>query len=251
MYGVSDDQVNQRIADVLPDAKNTSLWEDGAFDWEAWDTLMAARIEVAREEEEVSAGEWGVAHVKALRRALGKFRTMGDGGLTVSVVEGDPHSFSRERELVDDFRYASKMLPADWIAQSNEKGLLHVALLPEGQEHPYHESEGDDSFIYCEPGSLTVPLHELAHRVQKTSPEVFAHEATFFRARDKAGTGFIDPLMGQMYFVEHEGKAGIVAGEILPRGVVEVWFPGHSGNGNIFEDDPEYAHFILGLLARG
>ncbi len=138
-----------------------------------------------------------------------------------------------------------------------------------------------DSAIYTPPDDVSTATHELAHRLQTIRPTIGGLENEFFMRRLQESDsepisvrneihypdGFPESYSGRVY--KHDDGYGKfvrrfatdsstpnpivkehpkhIAREILPVGMQYVWFPGKD---DIFETDPEYADFVLGLLAR-
>lgn len=246
--GMSEGEVH-RLLDEAKDRMNEMLVSP-TLDAE----VEAAAAEVKRLH---SAADDAYASVKkasgeAFRSALGEVRELG------GTIQTGVRSRSPGRVAVED---SAKYLPADWIRASNSYAspLRVTARARRGR----YVTDGPNAG-HIEVGSDNVrrpatASHELGHRMEQVIPGINDLCQEFLRRRTAGETPvrlkdlfplsryrpdettrkdrFVDPYMGKDY--------GDSATEILSMGLESVY----NGTYNLWDDDPECADFILGVLA--
>jgi hypothetical protein len=151
---------------------------------------------------------------------------------------------------------AQSYYPKDWVEKSAEASRQKPVTIKIGTGRAYY-APGSNAFRLRE--SLKSTAHELAHRMEATIPGVKEMEKAFYDRRTagedakplRTLTGiyeykmseiarkdsFLSPYMGRDY----NGTAY----EILSMGLESL----AGGDYDIVKNDPDYAAFIVGLLA--
>lgn len=172
------------------------------------------------------------------------------GARGVSFAKGS----SREmRAHVDS---AAKNYPAKWVELSNDMGEIKVKKVKRGY---YCHKDQVLAVSGSGDAARSTALHELGHRMERVVPGLREAEAKFYASRTEGeplrwlgdfypGCGyskrevarkddFTDAYMGKDY--------GGNAYELFSMGVEGTFF----GKYRLWQDDPEYVDFILGVLA--
>lgn len=246
--GMSEGEVH-RLLDEAKDRMNEMLVSP-TLDAEV--EAAAAEVKRLHSAADDAYASMTKASSEAFRSALGEVRELG------GAIKTGARSRSPGRVAVED---SAKYLPADWIRASNSYAspLRVTARARRGR----YVTDGPNAG-HIEVGSDNVrrpatASHELGHRMEQVIPGINDLCQEFLRRRTAGETPvrlkdlfplsryrphettrkdrFVDPYMGKDY--------GDSATEILSMGLESVY----NWTYNLWDDDPECADFILGVLA--
>jgi hypothetical protein len=188
-----------------------------------------------------------------MRRALDRVRPMGK----LSLETTQRWSQDTPPEIRAAVSGAERFIPADWLSESH-KHQMRGQVVERGF---YQNRTGVMALSGVKSGShYSVAVHEWGHRADDIRPQVRRLSNQFYLRRTKGSRlewlgapydqgeltrrdRFIDPYMGKDY----RGKTGTrTAFEVMSMGLQGLFAADRRLN---FSRDPEYKHFIVGVLA--
>jgi len=220
-----------------------------------YDNLIEGLTKLISEEKKAYL-DVGATRRDALQEALSGVRDMGrnTNKKIGHYAEGTDVEAAKHIELALD------VFPTDWIKLMTEGKMFTVKFSPRGQ-YMWNAERIDLSRQYGQMGggSRLCAIHELGHVMENRNRDIVAMEGQFLERRtqgEKAhglypGIGrdeewgkedkFPDKYCGRMY----GAGPNINAYEVLTMGLEAVLGGEHGG----FQQDKDYRHFILGMLA--
>lgn len=194
---------------------------------------------------------------------LTKIRPFGDVDLNISRS-------SLDRDAITAVNAAREFYPSEWLRASNDLGMIAV----DSDQRGYYRhndsgtgkivlSRGQRSLVQTDVEMLSVALHEMAHRMERTVGEIRPMEHALYSRRTDAewakatplkklfpGGGyrpdetarpdeFVNPYMGKTY-----GDSPTSSWELFSMGVEGLW----TGSNDVWADR-DMLKFIFGILA--
>lgn len=233
----------------------------------------AARVKVREANEAILSEnklqqEYAVAYRATALTVLGEARGGAYGNLDFENVK------ATNLGVREALKTAGQVYPDEWVVQSDRAGTITGKKASRGLHNGLHDGEGNfhsTISVDAQPGPSAistngfypVAVHEIGHRFEELRPHIRAMEWAFWNRRTQGeptqrlqkldpGKGyktdeharsdkFIDPYIGKVY-----GEGASRPWESFQMGVQYLF-----GGAAPIIRDKDYAHFILGLLARG